>query len=47
MEDSGSAVKIFDFTEDDMSVKSLKMKSFYASSNIISRKQAYKAYSRD
>ena len=42
MEDSGSAVKIFDFTEDDMSVKSLKMKSFYASSNRISRKKLTK-----
>ena len=31
MEDSGSAVKIFDFMEDDISVKSLKKKSFYAS----------------
>ena len=28
MEDSGSAFKIFDFTEDGISVKSLKMKSF-------------------
>ena len=42
MEDSGSAVKIFDFTEDDISVKSLKKKSFYASSSRISRKKLTK-----
>ena len=42
MEDSGSAVKIFDFTEDDISVKSLKKKSFYASSSRISKKKTNK-----
>ena len=42
MEDSGSTVKIFDFTEDDISVKSLKKKSFYASSSRISRKKLTK-----
>ena len=38
MEDSGRAFKILSFTEDDISVKSLKLKSFQACSNRISRK---------